>query len=151
KCRWDFADVMSEREKDGAEDDDDPYFDQGGPVLQVGAFAGAPDVHGGDHGDHGNRNRGGFHGGEGNNFVKIAGEGASERCDGTAGDYEEETPTVEECGHATEAITDKNVKTAGLGIGRSELGIRERAEKRENAADDPDKEGVADGAIELTK
>src|ERR1700686_1494968 len=109
---------MAEGQQHGAEDYDDPDFDERGPVLQVGALARAPDVDGGDHGDHGDGNERGFERRERNDFGEIAGEGASERCDGTAGDYEKKAPTVEEGRHAAEGIANENIEAAGFGIGR---------------------------------
>src|SRR5712664_989331 len=106
---------MAEREQHGAQDDDDSNFDERGPVLQVGAFARAPDVDGGDDGDHGDGDEGGLDGRERNDFGEIAGESAGQGCDGTAGDYQEQTPAIEE------------------------------------AADDPDEEREADGAVELAE
>src|SRR4029077_16139093 len=142
---------MAEGEEHGAEDDDDSDFDEGGPVLQVGAFPGAPNVDGGDDGDHGDGDDDGFEGCEGDDFGEIAGEGSGEGCDGAAGNHKEQAPAIEEGRHATEAIANENVEAAGFGIGGGELGVSERAEEREEAADDPDEEGIADGAIELAE
>src|SRR5216683_3194654 len=142
---------MTEREQHGAQDDDDSNFDERGPVLQVGAFARAPDVDGGDDGDHGDGDEGGFERRERNDFGEIAGEGAGQGCDGTAGDYQEQTPAIEEGGHAAKAIADEDVEAAGFGIGGGELGVGERAEEGEDAADDPDEEREADGAVELAE
>src|ERR1700687_2453653 len=142
---------MAEREQHGAEDDDDSDFDQRGPILQVGAFARAPDVDGGDHGDHYDGDDGGLERRERNNLREIAREGARKRGDGAAGNHQKQAPAVKKSGHAAEAIADKDVEAAGFGIGGGEFGIGERAEEGQDAADNPDEERVADGAVELAK
>src|SRR6266404_538063 len=142
---------MSEREQHGAEHDDDSGFDERGPVLQVGAFARAPHVDGGDHGDHGYGDAGGFEGRQRDDFGEIAREGAGERGDGAAGDHQKQTPAIEEGGDAAKAVADEDVQAAGFRVGGGEFRIRQSAEEREEAADDPDKEGVTGGAVELAK
>src|SRR6266852_3152887 len=142
---------MAEREQHGAQDDDDSNFDERGPVLQVGAFARAPDVDGGDDGDHGTGGEGGFERRERNDFGELAGEGAGKSGDGAAGNHQEQAPAIEKGRHASKAITNEDVEAAGLGIGGGQFGVGERAQKGEDAADDPDEEGVADGAVELAK
>src|SRR6266852_6762388 len=142
---------MSQGEQHGTKYDDDSDFDQGGPVLQVGAFAGAPDVDGGDDGDHGDGDRGGFEGSERDDFGEIAGEGAGERGYGATGNHQEQAPAIEKGRHAAKAITNEDVEAAGFGVGGSELGVGERAEEGEDAADHPDEKGEADGAVELAK
>src|SRR5229473_4594663 len=142
---------MSQGEQHGTKYDDDSDFDQGGPVLQVGAFAGAPDVDGGDDGDHGDGDRGGFEGRERDDFGEVAGESAGEGGYGAAGNHQEQAPAIEKGRHASKAITNEDVEAAGLGIGGSELGVREGAEEGEDPADHPDEKGEADGAVELTK
>src|SRR6266851_5509215 len=107
---------MSEREQHGAQDYDDSDFDQGGPVLQVRTFAGAPDVDGGDDGDHGDGDRGGFDGSERDDFGEIAGEGAGEGRYGAAGDHQEQAPAVKKGGHAAEAVANEDVQTAGFRV-----------------------------------
>src|SRR6266481_3031149 len=89
---------MAEREQHGAQDDDDSNFDERGPVLQVGAFARAPDVDGGDHGDHGDGDEGGFERSERNDFGEIAGEGAGKSGDGAAGNQQEQAGSEENAG-----------------------------------------------------
>jgi hypothetical protein len=71
------------------------------------------------------------------------------RSDSAAGDDEEERPAVEKRGNSAESIANEAVKAARLGIGGGEFGVGECAEEREHAADDPDKERGADGAVEL--
>src|SRR4029077_9319317 len=112
-----LASVMSEREQHSAENDDDPELDERGPVLQVRAFAGAPDVDGRDDGDHRYGNYRGFDGRERNDLGQIACEGAGERGHGPAGDHQKQTPAIEERRHAAEAIADENIEAAGFGIG----------------------------------
>jgi len=46
--------VAAERKKDGTQNDDDADLDECGPVLEVGAFARAPDVDARDDGNHDN-------------------------------------------------------------------------------------------------
>src|SRR5712691_6211235 len=142
---------MSQGEQHGTKYDDDSDLDQRGPVLQVGAFARSPDVDGGDDGDHGDGDRGGFEGSERDDFGEIAGEGSGQGCDRTAGDYEEQAPAIEKGGHAAKAITNEDVEAAGFGVGGGEFGVGEGAEEGEEAADNPNEEGEADGAVELTK
>src|SRR5260370_6568069 len=142
---------MSEREQHGAEHDDNSGFDERGPVLQVGAFARAPHVDGGDHGDHGYGDAGGLEGRERDDCGEVAREGAGERGDGDAGDHEKQTPAIEEGGDAAKAVADEDVQAAGFRVGGGEFRIRQRAEEREEAADDPDKKGVTGGAVELAK
>src|SRR3984893_5386260 len=149
--RGNFAHVMAERKKNGAEDHDDSDFNQRGPVLQIGAFACAPDVDGGNHRDHRDGDDRGLEWRERNNFGEIARKGASERGDRAAGNHQKQTPAIEKSGHATEAIANKNIEAAGFGIGGGAVGVGERAEEREDAADNPDEEGGADGAVELAK
>src|SRR5690349_811804 len=110
---------MSERKKSRAEDYDNSDLDERGPVLQIGAFAGAPDVHGGDDSDHRNGNERGFDGGKRDDFGEVTGERAGERGYGAAGDYEEEAPAVEERGHAAKSIANENIEAARFGISRS--------------------------------
>ena len=88
---------------------------------------------------------------ERNYFCEIFAEHARESGDGAAGDDEKEAPAVEEGGDAAEAIANVAVEAAGFGIGGGELGVSERAEQREDAADDPDEEREADGAVHLAK
>src|SRR5260370_39156152 len=103
---------MSEREQHGAQDYDDSDFDQGGPVLQVGAFAGAPHIDGGDDGDHGDGDRGGFEGSERDDFGEIAGEGAGERGYGATGNHQEQAPAIEKGRHASkDGATEKGEGT----------------------------------------
>ncbi len=142
---------MSQGEQHGTEYDDDSDFDQGGPVLQVGAFAGAPDVDGGDDGDHRDGDEGGFEGSERDDFGEIAGEGAGERSYGATGNHQEQAPAIEKRRHASKAVANENVEAAGFRVGGGELGVGERAEEGEDAADNPDEEGKADGAVELAK
>src|SRR5216683_2275065 len=142
---------MSQGEQHGTKYDDDSDFDQGGPVLQVGAFAGAPDVDGGDDGDHGDGDRGGFEGRERDDFGEIAGEGTGKSGDGAAGNHQEQAPAIEKGRHAAKAIANEDVETAGFRVGGGEFGVGERAEEGEEAANDPDKEGIADGAVELAQ
>src|SRR5260370_37744561 len=142
---------MSEREQHGAEHDDNSGFDERGPVLQVGAFARAAPVAGGDHGDHGYGAAGGLEGGQRGEFGEIAREGAGERGEGAAGDHKKQTPAIEEGGDAAKAVADEDVQAAGFRVGGGEFRIRQSAEEREEAADDPDKEGVTGGAVELAK
>ncbi len=107
---------MAEREEHGAEDDNDADLDQRGPVLQVGAFAGAPDVDGGDDRDHCHGYAGGFERRERDDFGEITGKGAGQGRHGAAGDYQEQAPAVEEGGHAAEAIANEDVEAASFGI-----------------------------------
>ena len=86
--------MASEREQDGAENHDDADLDERGPILQVGAFTGAPDVDGGDDGDHDDREDRLACSGEGDDFREMLGESAGERGDGTAGDDQEQAPAV---------------------------------------------------------
>src|SRR5260370_24304516 len=103
---------MSQGERRGTEYDDDSDFDQVGPVLQVGAFGGAPDVDGGDDGDHGDGDRGGFEGRERDDFGEIAGEGAGERGYGAAGNHQEQAPAIEKGPHASkDGATEKGEGT----------------------------------------
>src|SRR5713226_9516904 len=137
---------MSQGEQHGTEDDNEADLDERGPVLQVGAFAGAPDVDGGDDGD-----RSGFEGSKRDDFGEIAGEGAGERGYGATGNHQEQAPAIEKGRHASKAITNEDVEAAGLGIGGGQFGVGEGAEEGEGAADHPDEEGVADGAVELAE
>src|SRR5580698_378271 len=142
---------MAEREEHGAENGYGSGFDERGPVLQVGAFAGAPDVDGGDDGDH--RDCYEFCGGwrKRDDFGEVAREGVRERGDGAAGDNEEERPSIEERGDAAESVANEAVEAAGFRICGGKFGVGESAEERENAADDPDEEGGSDGAVELAE
>src|SRR5258708_1786895 len=81
----------------------------------------------------------------------MAGEGRGKGRNGALRDPQEQTPAVEESWHAAEAIANEDVEAASFGIGGGEFGVGERAEEREDAADDPDEERIADGAIELAK
>src|SRR5260370_11978233 len=142
---------MWERGQGGAEQDDNCGFDEGGRVREVGAFARAPHVDGGDHGDHGYGDAGGFEGRQRDDFGEIAREGAGERGDGAAGDHQKQTPAIEEGGDAAKAVADEDVQAAGFRVGGGEFRIRQSAEEREEAADEPDKEGRTGGAVELAK
>ena len=48
----DFASMMTPSEKHHTQDNDDCNLYEGGPILEVGALARAPDIHDGDDGDH---------------------------------------------------------------------------------------------------
>ncbi len=121
--------MAAEREQDGAENDDDADFDEGGPILQVGAFAGSPDVDGGDDGDHDDREDRFSQRGERNDFREVFGERAGERGDGTAGDDQEQAPAVEKSGDAAETIANEAVEATGFGVGGGKLGVSEGAEE----------------------
>src|SRR5260221_6548924 len=101
---------MAEREEHGAEDDNDADLDQRGPVLQVGAFAGAPDVDGGDDRDHCQGYAGGFEPRERDDFGEITGKRAGQGPHGAAGDYPEPAPAVEASRHATGAIANDDIE-----------------------------------------
>ena len=122
-------------------------LDQGGPVLEVGTLARAPDIYRCDDGDHDDGEDGLAKRGEGNDFSEVFGESAGQSSDGTARNDEKQAPAVEKSRDAAEPITNKTIESAGLGICGGELGISECAEKRESASDDPDKERVADRTV----
>ncbi len=143
--------MVTEREKNGAEDDDDADFDERGPILQVGTAAGAPDVDGGDNADHQDGNDGFSCGRERDDFCEVFAEDAREGSDRGAGDDQKEAPDIEKSGHAAEGVADIAVKAAGFGVGGGKLRISERAEKREYAARKPDEKRKTDGAVELAK
>ena len=143
--------MVAEREKNGAEEDDDADFDERGPILQVGTAAGAPDVDGSDDADHQDRSDGFSCRRERDDFCEIFAEDAREGSDRAAGDDQKEAPAIEKSGHAAEGVADIAVKAAGFGVGGGKLSISERAEKREYAARKPDEERETDGAVELAK
>lgn len=143
--------MMAERKKYGAEEYDDADLHEGGPILQIGALARAPDIDDGDDSDHGYGHKRGGQWRERDDFRQVAAEGASQRGNRAAGDYQKETPAIEEGGKTAESVSDEAVEAAGLGIACGKLRISERAEKREDTADEPDKERKANRAIELTE
>lgn len=143
--------MMAKDEKQSAENNDDADFDEGGPILQVGAFASAPNVDGSDDSNHHDgdgrlsQGRKREHGGE------VLTEDAGQSSYGAAGDDKKETPAVEKSGEAAKAVANVAIQAAGFGIGGGEFRISERAEQREDAANQPDQEGEADGAVHLAK
>jgi len=143
--------VRTQRKQDGAEQNDQAGFDERGPVLQIGTLARAPDVDGGDDGDHHQRHDGGAGRGEWNDFGEIAREGASQRGDAAAGDYRKQAPAVEEGWETPESVADVAVEAAGFGIACGELRISEGADEGQDAADDPDEERESHGTVELAK
>ena len=146
-----FAGVMADGQKHGAEDHDDADLDEGGPVLKIGALACAPDIYGGDNGDHDDGDDGLAHRRNRKDFCEIFAEHTREGGDGAAGDDEKETPAVEEGGHAAKSIANVAVEAAGFGVCGSELCVGERAEQGEDAADGPHEERERDGAAHLAK
>jgi len=108
--------VPPEGKKYRAENHDDADFDKGGPVLEVGAFAGAPDVHSGDYGNHDDGEDRFSQGGERDDLCEVLREGASQGGDGAAGDDQEEAPAVEKSRDAAEAVADETIEAAGFGI-----------------------------------
>ncbi len=60
--------MAAKRKQNGAENDDDADFDEGSPILEVGTFAGAPDVDGSDDGNHDDGENGLAEGRERNDF-----------------------------------------------------------------------------------
>ena len=143
--------VAAERKKYGAEDDDNADFDERGPVLEIGAFAGAPDVDGGDYGDHDDGEHSLSDGGEWDNFREMFRKGAGQGGDGAAGNHQKQTPAVEERGDASEAVANEAVEPPGFRVCRGQFGVGEGAEEREHTADNPDQQREADRAVELAK
>jgi hypothetical protein len=146
-----FTGVMANGKEHGAENDDDADFDQCGPILEVGTFACSPDVYGGDYGDHNDGDDGLANGRDRNYFCEVFAENARKSSYRAAGNDEKETPTIKECGGAAEAIANVAIEAASLGVGGSELGVRESTEQREDATDSPYKESKADGAVDLAE
>src|ERR1700693_3986337 len=115
--------MVTHGEQHGAENGYHADFCECGPVLQVGAFASAPDVYRGDHHDHSHADDGTGSWRERNDFRKVAGESACQRGDGAAGDYQEKTPAIKKRGGAAETITNVTVQSAGFRIGGGEFGV----------------------------
>ena len=140
---------MSERKKKAAEQNDQQHFDERGPVLEVGAFARAPYVDGGDDANHHDGDDGCAVRGKRDDFGEIAREGASQCRDRAAGDHQEQRPAIEERGNAAETVANEAVQAASFGIGGGELRVGERAKQRKNSADDPYEKGKANRTVEL--
>src|SRR5256886_3902053 len=51
-CALPISSMMTPSEKHHTQDNDDCNLYEGGPILEVGALACAPDIHDGDDGDH---------------------------------------------------------------------------------------------------
>src|SRR5207302_2416197 len=143
--------MMTKSQQQSAEDDDDAHLDERSPVLKVGAFARAPDVDGCDDSDHHDGGDGLLHGRNWENPSEIFTEGPRQGGDGAACDDEKKAPAVEKGGEAAETVANVAIQTARFGIGSGEISVSERAEQREDAADDPDQKRKADGAVDLAK
>src|SRR5579864_1399240 len=122
--------MATEHQKDGAENDDDADFDEGGPVLEVGAFARTPDVDASDDPNHHDRQDSLAEGGERNDFREVLRESAGQGSDGTAGDDQEQAPAIEKSRDAAEGVADKAVQAPGFAVCSGDISVTYGAEKR---------------------
>src|SRR5450631_15992 len=144
-----FSCVSTQRKKKAAEQHDQQNFDERGPILQIRALAGAPDVDRGNDGNHQHRNDSRTAGGERNDFGQISRERARQRRHGTAGDHQEQRPPVQKRGDAPETVADEAVESTRFRIAGSEFGIGQRPEQRKNSTHNPHQKGKAHRAVEL--
>ena len=105
-----------------------------------GAFARAPDIHGGYDRNHKYDDSGRLRGREAGDFLKIGGKGMSESGDRGTGNNQEEAPAVEKRGETPEAIADVAVQAARFRVCGGKFSVSKRAQQGKNSTDKPDEE-----------